>query len=291
MLPLAEGRMSMSKPDSPDAEVTVTQRLVAVAAGHYELTALVGGIGPDGRPGTATYTYTRLAATVQAAATGLAWRGLRPRDVVGVFVPDAVSFVLAMHAVRAAGGVPTPVAHGLGAAEMAGQLAESGARMLITAPPLADIALAAADRSWVRQVFSFGEAAGATPFIDLLGRGISRPPKIRPHDPALLVFSRGEDGRLRPVPVSHVQLAEQMDRMDETAGLFKRDVVVAAPPAGDGLAYTMLIDSALFCGATVVAARTQELARQVAAHHGAAVIVPGDAKVRLPARIRVLKAA
>lgn len=281
----------MSKSDDLAAEVTVTQRLVAIAAGHYELTALVGGIGSDGRAGTATYTYTRLAATVQAAATGLAWRGLRPRDVVGVYLPDAVSFVLAMHAVRAAGGVPTPVAHGLGAAEMAGQLAESGARMLITAPPLADIALAAADRSWVRQVFSFGDAAGTTPFIDLLGRGISRPPRIRPYDAALLTFSRDQDGRLRPMPVSHIQLAEQMSGMDELSGLIKRDVVVAAPPAGDGLAYSMLIDSALFCGATVVAARTQEIARQVAAYHGAAVIVPGGARVRLPARIRVLTAA
>ncbi|HXP21472.1 MAG TPA: AMP-binding protein [Streptosporangiaceae bacterium] len=280
----------MTNPESA-AEVSVTQRLVAVAAGHYELTALVGGIRSDGRPGADTYTYARLAATVQAAATGLAWRGLRPRDVVGVYVPDAVSFVLAMHAVRAAGGVPTPVAHGLGAAEMAGQLAESGARMLITAPPLADIALAAADRSWVRQVFSFGDAAGTTPFSDLLGRGIERPPRILPHDAALLVFSRGQDGRLRPTPVSHVQMADQMGRMDELAGLIKRDVVVAAPPAGDGLTYTMLIDSALFCGATVVAARTQELARQAAAHHGAAVIVPDGARVRLPARIRVLTAA
>jgi len=281
----------MSQPEAPAAEITITQRLVAVAAGHYELTALVGGIGSDGRPGVATYTYARLAATIQAAATGLAWRGLRPADVVGVYVPDAVSFVLAMHSVRAAGGVPTPVAHGLGAAEMAGQLAESGARMLITAPPLADQAMAAADRSWVRQVFSFGEAPGTTPFIDLLGRGIARPPRIGPRDPALLPFSRGQDGRLRPAQVSHAELGELMAAKTDLAGVIKRDVVVAAPPAGDGLNYSMLVDSALFCGATVVAARTEELARQVAAYHGAAVIIPDGARVRLPARIRVLTAA
>lgn len=280
----------MSYPQAPEAEVTITQRLVAIAAGHYELTALVGGIGSDGRPGVAIYTYARLAATIQAAATGLTWRGLRSRDVVGVYVPDAVSFVLAMHSVRAAGGVPTPLADSLTAAQMAGQLADSGARMLITAPPLADKAVAAADQSWVRQVFSFGEAAGATSFIDLLGRGIARPPKISPDDDALLPFARGGDGRLRPAPVSHVKLAELIAARAAQSEIVKRDVVVAAPPAGDGLNYSTLIDSALFCGATVVAAQSNDVARQATAYHGAAVIVGDGAKVRVPARVRVLTA-
>jgi acyl-CoA synthetase (AMP-forming)/AMP-acid ligase II len=281
----------MSYPQAPEADITITQRLVAIAAGHYELTALVGGTGSDGRPGVATYTYARLAATIQAAATGLTWRGLQPRDVVGVYVPDAVSFVLASHSVRAAGGVPTPLAGDLSPAEMAGQLAESGARMLITAPPMAGNAVAAADRSWVRQVFSFGEAAGTTPFIDLLSRGIARPPKIGHDDDALLPFTRGSDGRLAPAPVSHAELGRMLAARTELAGLVRRDVVVAAPPSGDGLSYSMLVDTALFCGATVVAAQTRDLARQVAAHHGAAVIVPDGANVRLPAKIRVLTAA
>jgi len=278
----------MSTPDTLTEEITVTQRLVALAAGHYELRALVGGIGPDGHAGAATYSYSRLAATVAAAASGLAWRGLQPKDVVGVYVPDAVSFVLAMHSIRAAGGVPSPLAPGLSIAEMAGQLADGGARMLITAPPLAEAALAAADRSWVRQVFSFADAAGTTPFSDLLGRAICQPIRgSRPHDAALLPFSRGHEGRLRPTPVSHIELADQMARVDEQTEFTKRDVVLVAPPVGDGLAYTTLLDTALLRGATLVAARMPEFAAQVVAHHGTAAVVPEGTNIRFRPPFRV----
>jgi acyl-coenzyme A synthetase/AMP-(fatty) acid ligase len=283
----------MSNPDIPATELmTVTERLVTLAAGHYKLRALVGGVGPDGRAGMATYSYCRFAATVLAAASGLAWRGLQPKDVVGVYVPDAVSFVLAMHTVRAAGGIPCPVAPGLAVTEMAGQLADAGARMLITSPPLADAALAAADRSWVRQAFSFAEAAGTTPFTDLLGRAICQPvPSSRPDDTALLPFSRGDDGRLRPAPVSHLELAREMAAVDERTEFTKRDVVIATPPSGDGLHYTVLLDTALLRGATVVASAANELGAQVTARHGTAAVVPDGAGVRFRAPFRVFAAA
>src|SRR5580698_11215814 len=176
--------------EAPLSGVTVTQRLLADAPSRGEHRALVGG------PADPACSYAKLAATVQSAAAGLAWRGLQPRDVVGVYVPDAACYVLAVHAIRAAGGVPTPLAASLTVPEMAGQLADCGARMLLTAPPLAGAALAAADRSWVRQVISFGEAPGTTLFSSLLGMGTVRPATGRPHDPALLPYARQAGGVL-----------------------------------------------------------------------------------------------
>src|SRR5580692_3197484 len=90
--------------EPPPGEVTVTQRLLAAAPSRGEHRALVGG------PAGLACSYAELAATVQAAAAGLAWRGLQPRDVVGVYVSDAGCYVLATHAIQAAGGVPSPVA-------------------------------------------------------------------------------------------------------------------------------------------------------------------------------------
>lgn len=278
----------MSKLDDLIAEVSVTKRLVSVATDRAGLTALIGGPGPDGQPGAGSYSYPSLATTVQAAAAGLTWRGLRPRDVVGVLAPDAVGFALATHAVRAAAGVPSPVDSALCAVETAGQLAESGARMIITAPPLADTALAAVDRSWVRQVFSFVDAPGATGFSDLLGLDMIRPSRGRPDDVALLPFCRGQDGRLRPAPVSHRELVELIDRADQGAGITSGDVVLAMPPVGDGLHYAALIDSALLRGATVVAVRRHELAMAAAAHHGTVAIVPEDAGTDVPGSVRVI---
>src|ERR1700722_10463959 len=278
----------MSKVDDLTAEVSATRRLVCAAADRAGQVAFVGGARHDGGAGGESYSYVSFASTVQAAAAGLTWRGLRPRDVVGVLVPDAVSFSLAVHAIRAAGGVPSPVDAVLCAVETAGQLAESGARMVITSPPLAEVALAGADRSWVRQVFSFADAAGTTRFSDLLGLDTIRPSRGRPEDVALLPFSRGADGRLRPVPVTHREYLEALDKADRSARITGQDLVLAMPPAGDGLTYATLLDCALLRGATVVAVRKQEVAMAAIAHQGTVAIVPRDAAGLVPAKVRVL---
>src|SRR5580658_3134335 len=235
--------------EAPLSGVTVTQRLLADAPSRGEHRALVGG------PADPACSYAKLAATVQAAAAGLAWRGLQPRDVIGVYVPDAACYVLAAHAIRAAGGVPTPVATGLTVPEIAGQLADCGARMLLTAPPLASSALAAADRSWVRQVISFGEAPGTIQFRALLGMGTLQAAAGRPGDPALLPYARTPEGVLAPEPVSHQDMSAMLLRLAADAEIGEKDVVLAAPPAGDGRSYTALLDHALLRGATVVASR------------------------------------
>jgi len=200
-----------------------------------------------------------------------------------------VSFALAVHAVRAAGGVPSPVDPALCAVETAGQLAESGARMVITAPPLADNALAAVDRSWVRQVFSFVDAPGATRFGDLLGLDIIRPPRGRPDDVALLPFCRGPDGRLRPMPVTHAELTDRIDQADQRAGVTGKDVVLVLPPHGDGFAYAALVDGALLRGAAIVAAAEQDLAVAAGAHHGTVAFVPRAATVAVPPSLRAVQ--
>lgn len=251
-------------------EVTVTQRLLDSAAARGGATALAGGTACP------SYTYPALAMLLQRAAAGLAWRGVRPRDVVGVYVDDAASYILACHAVRAAGGVPSPVCPQLPVTEAAGQLADCGARMLITSQPLAALALAAADRSWVRQVISFGEAPGATAFASLLHLGTMAPHPVRGHDLALLPYARRTDGTLGRAGVTHLDLAARLLRLCADARLTECDVVLATPPAGDGLGYTSLVDHALLRGALVVAAPPGELAAAAAQYRGTAAIVgPG----------------
>jgi non-ribosomal peptide synthetase component E (peptide arylation enzyme) len=274
-----------TSPEASLGEVTVTQRLLAAAVSRGEHQALVGG------PAGPACGYAELAATVRAAAAGLAWRGLQPTDVVGVYVPDAACYLLAAHAISAAGGVPSPVATALTMPEIAGQLADCGARMLLTAPPLAAAALAAADRSWVRQVISFGEAPGAVQFGALLHMGMLQPAPGRAQDAALLPYSRRPDGSLAPVPVSHHDMAGLLRRLDTEAEMSEKDVVLAAPPAGDGRYYTALLDHALLCGATVVAAGADELATAADVHHGTAIITAGSVVAGARERLRVFAVA
>jgi len=276
-----DGRISPGLP----LEATITQRMVSAAASFGCRAALVA------RRTDPPYSFAALVATVQRAAAGLAWRGLRPRDVVGVYVPDAASYVLAYHAISAAGGIPSPVSAGLSVAEIAGQLADCGARMLLTAQPLATAALAAADRSWVRQVISFGDAPAATPFASLLSMGSMRPPSARPHDVALLPYVRRPDGTLHAAGLTHLSMAAELSALSANVDISTDDVVLAAPPTGDGRSYSAFLDHALLHGATVVATRPDELAAAATEHRGTAAIIPLGLDVRGAQPLRLFAVA
>ena len=174
---------------------------------------LPAGAGWPGRLSSRTPSPSSPARS-SAPPPGWPGAGCGRGDVVGVYVPDAASYVLACHAISAAGGIPCPVSAELSIAETAGQLADCGARMLLTAQPLATAGLAAADRSWVRQVISFGDAPAATPFASLLGMGSLHPPTVRPHDLALLPYVRRADGALHPAGLTHLDMAAELTRAE-----------------------------------------------------------------------------
>jgi acyl-CoA synthetase (AMP-forming)/AMP-acid ligase II len=269
---------------APADAVNATKRLIRAAQVRQNHAALVGG------PTDRTYSYGELARTVLAAAGGLVSRGLEPADVVGVYASDAVSYVIAVHAIAAAGGIPSPVSPGLTVPEIAGQLADCGSRMLLTAPQLAGAAVAAADRSWVRQVISFGRAAGTIKFSALLGNGTLQPRCASAQETALLAYTRRPDGTLAAAPVTHRELADQLRRLQNEAGLGEQDVVLTAPPAGDGRSYTAHVDHALIGGATIVAATPSELAGHTGGRRFTAAIVPGGMLVGAGESLRILPA-
>lgn len=236
----------------------------------------------DAPKGTVT-AWPRFARTVRAAADGLRRRGLADGDRVGVFVQDAASFAIAVNAIRAAGGSAAPIRPDASAAEVAIQLNGCGARLLITAAGLADLAAQAADRSRVRQVFAFGEVPGTTPFHSLLdgakhtagtdGVGIGGARTDRASTVGVGSVGAGTDGT-RGAPEE-----AELNCVDGWPGLSHLDVVVAGPPCGDGQVYTSLLDLALLTGATIVAAPVPLITAAMRVYKGTAAIVPRDARV------------
>ena len=249
-------------------------------------------------------TWPQFAHMVRAAARGLSRRGLREADTAGIFVDDAVSHAVAVHAVRAAGAIAAPVRPAQSAADIAAQLKECRARLLITSAALADLAIQAAERCWVRQVYAFGEAEGTTPFGSLLQT--PRHGQLQANGTTSHNGSNGSNGHARgPAPVGHARgpaptqapdlpgLAPDGLRPDRAAPqlirrpvprLTRRDVVVAAPPCGDPDAYTSLLDLALAAGATIVAAPLAQVTAAVGVYKGTAAIVPRGTDVpELPA--------
>jgi hypothetical protein len=291
------------------AQRAVTERILALAGEAGYRAALIDAV-TQGSGEASVITWPQFARMVRAAAGGLSRRGLREDDTAGIFVDDAVSHVVAVHAVRAAGGIAAPlrpvavplrpvavplrpVAAPLrpaqAAADVAAQLKEYRARLLITSAGLADLAIQAAERSLVRQVFAFGEAAGTTPFGSLLHTARHR--HVQPNGSADMSYGddadltggvshAGSTGRDRPEGppdgdvVARILDLAGLDPDGPTPPLTSRDLVVAAPPCGDPDVYTSLLDLALTAGAVVLAVPLPQVAAAVGAYKGTAAIVP-----------------
>ena len=262
----------------------MTERILELADDAGYRAALV-----DATEGRVT-AWPRFAWTVRAAAHGLSRRGLAEGDTVGVFVQDAASFAIAVNAVRAAGATGCLIRPDASPADITARLNACGARLLITSAPLAEVAAEGADRSRVRQVIAFGEAPGTTPFSSLLESGRhGQPDELAPAEHAA-----GEQG-----PMDEHGLAAEHGlagkhgladdrglaaRSPDEAGLTlapqpgheltHRDVVVAAPPCGEGQVYTSLLDLTLLTGATLVAAPLPLVTAAMRVYKGTAAIVP-----------------
>jgi acyl-CoA synthetase (AMP-forming)/AMP-acid ligase II len=280
----------------------VTEHILGLADRAGYRAALI-----DAADATVT-TWPQFALTVRAAGRGLSRRGLQSTDTVGVFVQDAASHAVAVHAIRAAGAVAAPVHPAATAADAAARLKACRARLLITSAALAELAVQAAERSWVRQVFTFGEAAGTTPFDSLLeaakhGHHDHGTDPLGPDastwsvtgavaehilDQAGLTSADGAAFGPEDVDGAGLTSADgaafgpedgdgaglgRSDADEHRSWLTCRDVVVAAPPCGDPNAYTALLDLALAAGATIVAAPVGRVTAAVRSYKGTAAIV------------------
>jgi acyl-CoA synthetase (AMP-forming)/AMP-acid ligase II len=256
----------------------VTEHILALADQAGYGAALIDAVAL-GHAEAAVISWPQFAHMVRAAARGLSRRGLQQGDTAGIFVGDAVSHAVTVHAVRAAGAVAAAVRPARSAADIAAQLKQSRARLLITSADLADLAIQAAERSWVRQVFAFGAAEGTTPFDSLLQT--PQTPRHGQHQAHDTTTHNGHGDGLTPEQVFDLAelglgadgVAPQLVRRP-VPRLTCRDVVVAAPPCGDPEAYTSLLDLALAAGATVVAAPLAQITAALGVYKGTAAIVP-----------------
>jgi acyl-CoA synthetase (AMP-forming)/AMP-acid ligase II len=204
----------------------------------------------DGVTGQAV-SYPDLAESVPAHASGLVAHGLAKGDVVALRSPNSPEFVVAYLAALAAGAIVTTVNPLAPPAEVARQLAHSGARWLITAPGLfADTAEATAG---IREAFVLGRAAGATPFAALADDGQpGRLPVVSPDDAALLVYSSGTTGLPKGVLLSHRSLVSSLSLTHAVHRVRADDVLIAALPLFHIFALQVTLGLGLRAGATVV---------------------------------------
>lgn len=232
-------------------DVTITDYVLRNAARLHDKPALIEG--PSGR----TLTYGQLADGVRRAATGLARLGFRHGDVLAIYSPNVPEYAIAFNAVASLGGASTTINPLYTADELAKQLADSGARMLITVPAFLDKAREAAARSGVKDVFVFGAAEGARPFAELL-QAPPTPPTVAvdtARDIVALPYSSGTTGLPKGVMLTHRNLVanlQQFEGMKDFDGFAEHDVVMAALPFFHIYGLVVIMKATLARGGTLV---------------------------------------
>ena len=142
-------------------------------------------------------TFSEYAEIVESAARGFIAAGVKPGDVVAIFLPNSWEFCVAFHASQLAGAIPTLLNPTYREREVRYQLENSGAVVLIT--DCANInGIDLGGLHSLRRVYTTRKpAAGAEPFANLLSPASSSFPKSQQSSQqalAALPYSSGTTG-------------------------------------------------------------------------------------------------
>lgn len=213
-------------------------------------------------------TYRELIGRVDAFAGALAARGIGVGDVVGLLSPNSSGFAVAFHGILRSGATATTVNALFTAADIAKQLTDSKATMLVTVGallPQAKEAAAAAGIADDRLVVLDGagqQSDGHPNAEDLMGPG--QPPPDVSFAPsshlAVLPYSSGTTGNPKGVMLTHRNLVANVAQIRPLHGMVADDAVLAVLPFFHIYGMTVLLNAALHARARLVIMPSFDLA-------------------------------
>jgi acyl-CoA synthetase (AMP-forming)/AMP-acid ligase II len=236
-------------PDIAIPDQAFTPFVLARAAELGDKPALIDA--PSGR----TITYAGLLDGVRRVGAALVGRHIAKGDVVAMYAPNLPEYAVAFLGIAGIGAVVTTVNPLNTAEELARQLQDSGARLLITAPPMLDRARqAAAQASTVEEIIVLGEAEGATPFTALLAAQ-GQPPAVS-IDPAedllVLPYSSGTTGLPKGVMLTHRNVVANIAQFLTIDGDHADDVAIGILPFYHIYGMVVVMGTMLRAGGTIV---------------------------------------
>ena len=150
---------------------------------------------------------------VDKIAAALAERGIGAGDVVGLFAPNSPEWAAVFHGVLRANAIVTSANSLYTPGELAHQLADSGAKLLVTVSPFLDRARAALAEAGLPDdaVVTLDAVEGVTSLADLLAT-TATPPELTTTagDTAVLPYSSGTTGRAKGVILTHRNLVANL---------------------------------------------------------------------------------
>lgn len=202
-------------------------------------------------------TYAEYGETVETLARGLLGAGVKPGDVVAIFLANSWEFCVALHAIQLTGAIPTLLNPTYREREVRYQLENSGAVVLVTdGANLEGINLSGLPN--LRRVYTTRkEAPGAEPFANLLKSASSAFPKPdQTSDQALAVlpYSSGTTGLPKGVMLSHYNLVANIYQLigPNATALNSADTILCCLPLYHIYGLNVILNPALILGATLV---------------------------------------
>jgi acyl-CoA synthetase (AMP-forming)/AMP-acid ligase II len=234
-------------PDVDIPEVPLTPFVLQRAEELADKPAIV-----DGATGR-TVTFGQFASGVRGVAARLAEIGFRKGDVFGIFAPNSPEWAVAYHAVASLGGVTTTINSLYTTDEVAYQLKDSGAKFLMSVPAFRDRAEAAAEQTGVWLDFAGGDTespiwsgswwdGGDPPDVDIDPR----------QDLVVLPYSSGTTGFPKGVMLTHHNLVANLVQLEQHHHLSEDERIVAVLPFFHIYGQVVVMNNALYKGATVV---------------------------------------
>jgi acyl-CoA synthetase (AMP-forming)/AMP-acid ligase II len=235
-------------PDVEIPDLSVPEYILAVAKEKPDAPALIDGLKGD------TITFGQLAGYVDRFAAALHERGLRKGDVVAVHCPNTPWYPVVFHGIAAAGCVMSPINSLYTPDEVAFQLRDSGAKVLITISLFLDRGLAATEKSPVDEIIVLDGAEGHASLLDLLGSQAPTPQvEFDPaEDLVALPYSSGTTGLPKGVMLTHRNLVANVEQCKPMIEVTGEDRVIAVLPFFHIYGLTVLMNSVLKWGGAVV---------------------------------------
>lgn len=236
-------------PDVEIPEVSLFDFLFADFGDRTDAPALI-----DGSSG-ASITFGELKGMVITIAAALAERGIGKGDVVGIFAPNTPYWVAAFQGVLRANATVTSANSLYTPSELAHQLRDSGAKLLITISPFLDRARAAVAELGLGDdaIITLDPADGITSLRDLLATTAVPPvQEVGAGDVAVLPYSSGTTGLAKGVVLTHRNLVANLCQVEPVFDVTENIKLLAVLPFFHIYGMTVMMNNGLHNRATVV---------------------------------------
>jgi acyl-CoA synthetase (AMP-forming)/AMP-acid ligase II len=198
------------RPSVDIPNVSLTELVLGSVAARANETALVDGIA--GR----ALTYGELRERVRRGAAALWSIGIRPRDVVALYAPNLPEYAVVFHAIASIGAIVLPANPAGTSQDLAFQLTDSGAKLLVTTGDLAAKARAAIEASGrAIELLTIDETAAARSLRTIERDAAPPTVEIDPaEDVVVLPYSSGTTGLPKGVMLTHRNVVANVVQID-----------------------------------------------------------------------------